>query len=124
MGETRLDAELVSDVARSLRTAAAAMMPGHDRLDLTDVDTLIHSTTHAGNFGGLPAGRSLHATYSEAHGQAVDRARDRARLLGDYAAALTTAMADLRSGDELAHDQFLGLRQRLPGEGRGCRGAA
>lgn len=115
MSEIRVDAELIRDIASSLRAAARHMNPEFDRFGHEDVvqvrrhrdiDTLAGSQTRAGNFGAFVAGQSLRAVYEQAHQRTVEDRGQQARTVRRFAHQLEECLGELEDNDELDRRHF------------------
>lgn len=116
----RLDAELVRDLAQSLRSASASLDPEADRFGREDVvqaltgrhrriDTLAGSQTGRANFGDFAEGRSLREVYSWAQDRAIESTIALAGALRRHARALEECLGDVEGTDELSREHFRAL---------------
>lgn len=120
MAGTKVDAELIRQIARSLDRAADNMDPKYDRPGAEDrvqpaegrrsrIDTLAGSTTDFRNFGGFENGQRLRKVYGRAHARSVDDADVRRATMRRYADALRECLDDLEGSDTLSEEHFRAL---------------
>lgn len=118
--DIRVDAELIRDLARALRSASENLDPEADRHGREDVvqamtgrhrniDTLAGSQTGRANFGDFHEGRSLREVYGWAQDKAVDSSLASAAAVRRYARDLEDCLGDLEDTDELSREHFRAL---------------